>query len=65
MSIATFVSPGVYQFNYTMPANAVCTFPVFYCTTPGAGNSAAAASNPAPEPDTAATAGDESPFPTQ
>lgn len=37
--VATFVSPGVYQFNYTMPANAVCTFPVFYCTTPGAGNS--------------------------
>lgn len=34
-------------------------------SAPGAGNSAAAASKPAPETDTAATAGDESPFPTQ
>ena len=36
--VATFVSPGVYAFSYTLPANATCTFPIFYCTTPGANN---------------------------
>ncbi len=33
--VATYVSPGVYQFNFYVPQNAVCTFPIFYCTTPG------------------------------
>ena len=33
--VATYVSPGVYEFEYTLPADAVCTFPIFYCTTPG------------------------------
>ncbi|MDH3497857.1 MAG: hypothetical protein OER21_13935 [Gemmatimonadota bacterium] len=33
--VATYVSDGVYQFNYTMPTDGVCTFPIFYCTTPG------------------------------
>ena len=33
--VATLVSPGVYQFNYTLPAAAWCTLPIFYCTTPG------------------------------
>jgi hypothetical protein len=33
--VATYVSPGVYQFIYAVPDNAVCTFPIFYCTTPG------------------------------
>jgi hypothetical protein len=37
--VATFVAPGVYTFSYTMPANAVCTFPILYCTTPGDGSS--------------------------
>jgi len=36
--VATNVAPGVYEFDYTLPTDAVCTFPVFYCTTPGAGN---------------------------
>jgi len=33
--IATYVADGVYEFDYTMPSDAVCTFPIFYCTTPG------------------------------
>ncbi len=33
--VATNVGVGVYQFDYTMPTDAVCTFPIFYCTTPG------------------------------
>lgn len=33
--VAVYVSPGVYQFDFTLPANAVCTMPIFYCTTPG------------------------------
>jgi hypothetical protein len=37
--VAYYVSPGVYRFNYYLPANAICTMPVFYCTTPGDGQS--------------------------
>ena len=37
--VATLVSPGTYQFSYTVPVNGVCTFPIFYCTTPGQSNS--------------------------
>ena len=37
--VATLVVPGTYMFTYTVPANAVCTFPMFYCTTPGQNNS--------------------------
>jgi len=37
-AVATFVAVGVYEFNYTLPSNAGCTFPIFYCTTPGDGN---------------------------
>jgi len=33
--VAVYVSPGVYQFNFTLPANAWCTLPILYCTTPG------------------------------
>ena len=33
--VATLVVPGTYKFSYTLPANAVCTYPMFYCTTPG------------------------------
>jgi len=33
--VATYVSPGVYEFEFTLPADAVCTFPIFYCVTPG------------------------------
>jgi len=36
--IATLVVPGTYKFSYTLPADAVCTFPIFYCTTPGQNN---------------------------
>lgn len=36
--VATFVSPGVYMFSYTVPVGATCTMPIFYCTTPGAAN---------------------------
>jgi hypothetical protein len=36
--VATFVAPGVYEFDFTMPLDALCTLPIFYCTTPGAGN---------------------------
>src|SRR6185436_14206404 len=32
--IATLVVPGTYKFTYTLPANGVCTFPIFYCTNP-------------------------------
>jgi len=37
--IATNVSPGTYTFSFTLPLTAACTFPIFYCTTPGQGNS--------------------------
>ena len=37
--VATLVVPGTYKFTYTLPANGVCTFPIFYCTTPGQSNS--------------------------
>jgi hypothetical protein len=33
--VAVNVAPGVYEFDYTLPADAVCTFPIFYCTAPG------------------------------
>lgn len=33
--LATYVSPGVYRFNFTLPASAWCTLPILYCTTPG------------------------------
>lgn len=33
--VATYVSPGVYQFDYYLPPEAWCTLPIFYCTTPG------------------------------
>ena len=33
--VAYYVSDGVYEFVYTVPTYGVCTFPVFYCTTPG------------------------------
>ena len=36
--VATLVSPGTYTFSYTLAANAACTFPLFYCTTPGQNN---------------------------
>jgi len=36
--VATLVVPGTYKFSYTLPANGVCTFPIFYCTTPGQNN---------------------------
>lgn len=37
--VATNIGPGTYTFTFTMPVNATCTFPIFYCTTPGQGNS--------------------------
>ena len=37
--VATLVVPGTYKFTYTLPANGVCTFPIFYCTAPGQNNS--------------------------
>jgi hypothetical protein len=37
--VATNVAPGVYEFDFTMPTDAVCTFPILYCTTPGDGSS--------------------------
>jgi hypothetical protein len=37
--VATYVSPGVYKFDYFFPKNAICTFRIFYCTTPGVSNS--------------------------
>jgi len=36
--VATLVVPGTYKFTYTVPVNGVCTFPIFYCTTPGHNN---------------------------
>jgi hypothetical protein len=33
--VANNVGVGVYEFTFTMPTDAVCTFPIFYCTTPG------------------------------
>lgn len=36
--VATNVSPGTYTFSFAMPANAACTFVIFYCTTPGRAN---------------------------
>ena len=33
--VATLVSPGVYEFDYTMPLDGVCTFPIYTCTIPG------------------------------
>ena len=33
--VATLVSPGVYAFDFTMPLDGLCTFPIFTCTTPG------------------------------
>ena len=32
--VATYVSPGAYQFNVTMPADAQCTYPIIYCISP-------------------------------
>ena len=29
---------GTYKFSFTVPLNAVCTMPIFYCTTPGMSN---------------------------
>jgi len=37
--VATQVVTGTYQFDYTLPANASCTLPIFTCTTPGDGSS--------------------------
>jgi hypothetical protein len=37
--VATNTGPGTYVFSFTVPANAMCTFPIFYCTTPGQPNS--------------------------
>jgi hypothetical protein len=34
--VAYYVSPGVYEFDYTLPEAAWCTLPILYCTTPGA-----------------------------
>ena len=36
--LATKVSTGTYTFAFMMPANANCTFVIFYCTTPGQPN---------------------------
>lgn len=33
--VAVCVSPGVYQFDFTLPQNAWCTLPILYCTVPG------------------------------
>jgi hypothetical protein len=33
--VATYVSPGVYQFDFALPSEAWCTLPILYCTTPG------------------------------
>lgn len=33
--VAVYVSPGVYRFDYTMPANGACLSSILYCTTPG------------------------------
>ena len=36
--VATNAGVGIYTFSFTIPANAACTFVIFYCTTPGQGN---------------------------
>ena len=36
--IATLVAPGTYQFDFTVPLDASCTLPIFYCNTPGQQN---------------------------
>lgn len=36
--VADFVEAGVYEFNFTMDEEGVCTFPINYCTTPGESN---------------------------
>lgn len=41
--VATLVAPGVYQFTFTIPADASCTLPIFYCTTPNVPQSGLAA----------------------
>lgn len=33
--VADYVSPGVYEFDFTLPEGAWCTLPVLYCTVPG------------------------------
>lgn len=33
--VAYYVAPGVYEFDFTVPANVACTMPVFYCVVPG------------------------------
>lgn len=37
--VATNVAVGVYEFNFTLPVDAVCTYPINYCTTPGVNSS--------------------------
>jgi len=37
--VATNVAVGVYEVNFTLPGDAGCTFPIFYCTTPGVNSS--------------------------
>ena len=37
--VATMVATGVYEFDFTMPAEGICTYPINYCTTPGMGPS--------------------------
>ena len=37
--VATNTAPGTYTFSFTLPVAATCTFPIFYCTTPGQANS--------------------------
>ena len=36
--VAANAGVGTYTFSFAMPANAACTFMIFYCTTPGHGN---------------------------
>lgn len=33
--VATYVAPGSYEFDFTLPEDAWCTLPILYCTTPG------------------------------
>ncbi len=33
--VATNVAPGVYEFDFTLPAEAWCTLPILYCSVPG------------------------------
>ena len=37
--VASYVGPGTYAFDFTVPPGATCTMPIFYCTTPGDGSS--------------------------